>query len=128
MIRDCYPGEHLFIIHALDYPNNDNEWAEQIYSRVEALTNDSRSVVLVANCKEGEDYIPRILSDFEQDVTYHNYSGNGTDVRRIFFQDGAYVVDHMVPEAVMYYLRNFENSRYYDAALDAYVGSDDDAA
>lgn len=128
MIRDCYPHEKFNFYAAQDYPDSDAAWADQVRNMVDLLTGSSRSVALVANCKPGEDYIPRLLNFYHQEVTHHNHEGSGTEIRNLYFGRGMMTLETRVPWPVWEYLEAFEKSKYFEQAMDAYAGSDDDAA
>lgn len=119
MIEACYPHtKRLVVAGAFDMPGDDVAWREQIESIVEQVTGQERAL-LVANCKDGEDYLPRIFNDWPMALTHHNYGFSATEIRNDYFEGLS--VNKLVPVAVNEWLLDFARGEDWHHALDAYM-------
>lgn len=109
MIRAVYPyAKRLTIAAAFDMPGKDDEWREQI-ERIVASVTEQEKCLLVANAKDGEDYLERIFHGWPASITRHNYETSATDIRRMYFGRARHVARY-VPAQVADWLERFRHT------------------
>lgn len=110
MIRACLsPAENIRVefIEAKDYLYNDNLWITAVQTKIEALTNGSKNVVLIGHRKDKSSFYLNLFPQWEF-IETGDYADrlDASYVRRLYFEKDLLDVERFVPKPVFDVLKS----------------------
>ncbi|RED49928.1 bifunctional nicotinamide-nucleotide adenylyltransferase/Nudix hydroxylase [Aestuariispira insulae] len=113
--------ERVVFIQIQDHTYNDTAWIEQIQSSVASVVcdygfGDSR-VGLIGYSKDESSYYLNLFPQWASENVRQDVIYNSTDIRRDYFRSNPIISDHVMPEAVVDFLKDFLRDESYRALV-----------